>query len=616
MKNLLFSILIFLSVTNVFAQKNPNMVYAVEKTPVSIALPSNRNVYGGTIINVTYKGSHISNTIKGAFEYACKLVEENIPTTFPLNITMEFANFSDASCLAQVETYSVSADVAPEYMETDKVYVKRSSQTYGFPHFTETDDELSFFRDKPDASIKFSKKARFDYNLDQSSLNSDKYDFITVAVQALVKAVGFNIKAYASGKLLKVSTPENQFTAKLIGSYIARDEEANFQYATSGKACIYSDKTKKTWYLVSDVPYRQGISLNYFADSDDRETAIMQYGISKGSSIRYIGQSIRDFFSFCGWDRPIVTGMSNTDIEEANTSNVLKYQSAENGNALSNTPVCSQTLFSADDKYYDVAAMQECGSAGTYVLLKDGSWKAFDNLTDLTENTLFARTVDGYLRLKEVSVSLGPGGNYRNYHITYKLYDYLPQMPNAELNNVEDVNDANSAATKISTIENDEDEFVEVEIGIKNLEGTTEVLVEQTDSDYPVPFCYMVEDLNEGKFTAFMNKLYPSTFKLTYINQNGKTEGKPFTIDLRDKASETVSMAPTHDGITYKIVHASLQKRYSYQIINAINGNIVDKGDLLGDEGTVSTEKLKEGVYVMSISCNNTKVSEIKWKNN
>lgn len=75
-------------------------------------------------------------------------------------------------------------------------------------------------------------------------------------------------------------------------------------------------------------------------------------------------------------------------------------------------------------------------------------------------------------------------------------------------------------------------------------------------------------------------------------------------------------MAPTHDGITYKIVHASLQKRYNYQIINAINGNIVDKGDLLGDEGTVSTEKLKEGVYVMSISCNNTKVSEIKWKNN
>lgn len=98
------------------------MVYSTEKTPLTITLPVERKIYGGTIINVTYKGSQISKTIKGAFEYACKLVEENIPTTFPLNINMEFTSFTDANCLAQVETYSVSSDVAPQYRETDKVY--------------------------------------------------------------------------------------------------------------------------------------------------------------------------------------------------------------------------------------------------------------------------------------------------------------------------------------------------------------------------------------------------------------------------------------------------------------------------------------------------------------
>ena len=45
----------------------------------------------------------------------------------------------------------------------------------------------------------------------------------------------------------------------------------------------------------------------------------------------------------------------------------------------------------------------------------------------------------------------------------------------------------------------DDDEYLDVEIGFKNTEGCTEILVEQTDSDYPVPYTYFV-DVNAGCF--------------------------------------------------------------------------------------------------------------------
>ena len=83
--------------------QNPNRVYVSSGAPLKIGLSSERKVYGGTIINVTYQGSKFSSpTVKGAFEYACKLVEDAIPTTYPINITVKFTKISDNNCLAMV----------------------------------------------------------------------------------------------------------------------------------------------------------------------------------------------------------------------------------------------------------------------------------------------------------------------------------------------------------------------------------------------------------------------------------------------------------------------------------------------------------------------------------
>ena len=82
--------------------QNPSRVYVSSGTPLKIGESTEREVCGGTKINVTYKGSVFFPYAKGAFEYACKLVEDAIPTTYPINITVKFTKISDNNCLAMV----------------------------------------------------------------------------------------------------------------------------------------------------------------------------------------------------------------------------------------------------------------------------------------------------------------------------------------------------------------------------------------------------------------------------------------------------------------------------------------------------------------------------------
>ena len=78
-------------------------VYASSSgTSFKIGESAEREVCGGTKINVTYKGSGFFPYAKGAFEYACKLVEDAIPTIYPINITVKFTKISDNNCLAMV----------------------------------------------------------------------------------------------------------------------------------------------------------------------------------------------------------------------------------------------------------------------------------------------------------------------------------------------------------------------------------------------------------------------------------------------------------------------------------------------------------------------------------
>lgn len=604
--------------TTMFAQ-NPNKVYISSKSPKKIELPAERLTYGGSIINIEYKGSRISTTIKGAFEYACKLVEECMPTVYPLNISVEFSNLQDDNCLALVESYPAIEEIYWDGI-VDKVFIKRYAQVWGDYLSLEDKYGLDFFRDSFDASIKFSANKPFDFNLDTSRINANKYDFVTVAIQSLLKAIGFTCKAYATGNQVAISSPANKYTLTLLNP---NDAGQNYATATSGNAYIPSRKSSTTqWDLVSDAPYKPGISLNYFTDSSNQETAIMQYGIPKGAYIRYIGSAIQDFFSFCEWNRPVITGGDNLNIQTSNTKNVIKFQGISKTAQTSDESTYMKNQISKLSETETFAsymsAKQEVSDPGTYVLLKDGSWEKYERLTNLSNNEKYARSADGYLRLKEVSTQLGLGGQYYNHNVKYQLYDYLPQKPEATLNSYTASTDfaAYNNLKRTYSAVSDDDIFIDVEIGIKNIEGTTQVMVEQTDSDYPYPYTYAVEKPSDGKFIAYMNQKYPSTFKLTYLNANGQTIGDTFTIDLtsntKSPTKKSVEMNIGDNDIAYHIKEFN-NNSLNYVITNVTNGRTINSGQIKQKDGAISISTLDSGIYIITIYNKEEKITEMKW---
>ena len=611
-----YFLILFLLLTQVLvAQKSPNKVYCVEKKAQNIDLPTDRNVYGGTIIRVSYKGSRISDTQKGAFEYACKLVEEAIPTTYPIKLSVEFSNLQDAECLALVEPYPVPSELKGDAPLGDRVFVKRSMKKDDFFGFDSDDSQQSytaaynFFENDVDANIKFSARNIFYYGIDTKGLKSNKFDFITVAIQAIVKAIGFSCRVYENGSnKLYYASPTNKYTDYEFGRLTP---EQLYSKAVSGKCNL------KGYNLICNPPYQQGVSLNYFVDSDDKETAFLQYGVSKGAYVRYVGKALRSFCSECSWDDNLVTGKDSYTYVDGNTGDVIPFVGVGTRNVGR-----QKILVESSGDWRNITSKYDVYDDGSYVLLKDGTWRAFLKLSDLSDNEDYARTPEGFLRLMQITTTFGPNSAYTNSVSSFKLYSYLPQKPKASVNSylLSDINSINLRLKRCTAKAlSDEDVFVDVEIGLKDIEGTEQVVVEQTDSDYPVPFTYVVDNPGEGSFVALMNSKYSSSFKLTYVNKNGKTEGDNFTVDLSKDANKLVDsgvkVLPKGNRLFLK-TNSMDNDNYEYCIYAIQTGKCVLKGMVNSNYKIIDASSLNAGIYSIAVYRKSKKCASCIWRKN
>lgn len=374
------------------------------------------------------------------------------------------------------------------------------------------------------------------------------------------------------------------------------------------------------WQLYSPSKYDERYTLSYFKkDPNNIETIFMQPGIAKGSVIRYIGSSMIDFWGYCGWSRPIATGGSDESINEAFTGNVIAYQGSSRNNSITSLPAMQIYEYSEDDIDNYITEHREACGEGSFVLLKDGTWKQYHTYNELTpSNTEYARTSDGFLRLKRVSVEYGIGGKYYNYIINYQLYDFPPQKPEAALESyaasVYGIETYNKYKLNRSYMA--DDEFVDVIIGFKNTEGCKNIIVDQTDSDYPIPFNYKV-DPNAGCFTAFMNKKYPSTFKLTYYNNNGKAESELITIDLTkekfSKVDPKLWLSIVDNKLYYKIDSLKTKDLNKNYLIRNITKPMIQKtGTISTNEGCIDVTDIPTGVYTFTTAIDG-KTFSAKW---
>ena len=172
--------------------------------------------------------------------------------------------------------------------------------------------------------------------------------------------------------------------------------------------------------------------------------------------------------------------------------------------------------------------------------------------------------------------------------------------------------------TSARFIYDDYDEYLrEVKIGIKNLEGTSRIVVEQLDEGAVVPYRFEVSDFKNGYFTTIVDKEYFSEFRIIAYNQNGHTISDTFVLDALEPWDGEMQMTITDN--TIKILPIGTRrsiKNISYRISLISKdarsvGNVL-QGDLSSDE-TIDVSNLTPGMYIVECKTESGKKTSRKF---
>lgn len=543
-------------------------------------LPLVREVYGGTKIIPSYKGNW-TNEMKGAFEYACKIWEEVIPSTFPIHILVKIDENKETTAFSNVSARTMS-HVNQEFEYRPFSNLSTWLQIKGTT-FSEMIGEYNtkiyhtiltkdmFDESNPDVTITYYNKGNklidnFSFALDTSS-DPNMYDFVTVALRDIAKSFGliWN-RTIVKDEQFRTDTQQRYIPYEtLIWNALGGDEDAHKAYLNAIKDSLLIASNKYKLVLYAPKVWNPQRSLNYMIPNKKQKISqLLTYDLGRGTVIRDINDDYTDLFrEILKWKGDNYIGIGGSGDGSASdiitsTEKIIPYNGVFTINSSNtketNTVVVAmdtdkqlaQSPYTVDsnDSKVNVDSLSRIYSPlrnrnpwldfGWYVdvLLVDGTWdniynyKTYDHTgKDLIINTKdfkfhhdpekYARTCDGYLRCRFTYTYLIKGSMNSTGFSRYYVMDYLPPKIKMRKSKV-------LPAT---------DEYLrDVVIGLKDIEGTTNILVTQKDEDSDNTYEYEVPDFKSGKFTATVDKEFSSTFIITAYNKNGQTESDPYIL--------------------------------------------------------------------------------------
>lgn len=606
--------------------------------------PIVREVVGGTVIQVQYEGEEWEQNLerKSAFEYACRLLEEQMPTVLPLKIMAKFGKLRGNNVIAKTalrtDTCNMSPGGAALLERVVKPTIKYRFRDNGLDGIKIS---LDYF-DEPDGIITFSDNDIFSYSLD--SVEEDKYDFVTIVLREICKTFGFYFGPHGdnTNKILdfkkqtlllydeKVLSPDFDIFSQEYNPISA------YNRATSGNAIIeysYGDSHG----LYSPSIFENGRSLSFFkADEANTETRLMQPDLPRGTSIRNIGKWFRPFLKAMGWYTDIAVGGGGGgqgNIASTSTDEVEEYgkQLSFTINAnkgVNQVPIRNSIRSnyvdqsSNEDVYNYISQFRNYPELNIElnhpllgwslsILRKDGTWdllkKEYRMIPELEFSTSeidpvkaldYIRSSDGHLRCKLLHIDIDyyfpgqaiPGAST---FARYFLLDYLPQKPQLAFSKV-------MPQTRAS----DDEYYADVKIAFQNVEGTESILVEQLEEGSPVPFTFYVEDIRAGYFIASVDKEYSTTFRLRAMNKNGETISEQLLVSPLVPATYTLSSRVDKNVISLELRNSrkrNINKLITdYKVLDLNSSMIVQEGKVL--DNNIDINSLGKGVYGLQVA--------------
>ena len=596
-------------------------------------LPVVRPINGGAKILVDYEGDW-PYYMKTAFQYACEIWEEVMPTTIPIHISAVMEESAEGhDVLSKVEhlKYPIYNPVSPMSVKAQLKSLIYNDMVRYVNHNYADSVNLDFFQNE-DIAITYYKD-----NIDENcsfwlsnTCDSEKYDFVTLVLRDIAKGFGLvwevnlKIQSIAKNKL----TPFQHYVDNALMPYTTRLQALN--KATQGTLSVTTDDNV-TYLLYAPSSWEQKVSLSFFVpNSSKKVTRLMRYDFGRETLVRNLNDADAKWFfrSLLKWeDYGIATGSDGYEVTGTSTSDIIDM---DNGN-ISLSPRVGlrnkHSTFIADNSagysksanynqnYYVYRFSPTYFGLGgwTVSLMKsDGSWEllysqptgtSLDvNISDLNISNLsnYSVTCDGYLRCRVVY--------YDEYNAILQEYHYLINCP------------PRKATMKKDKVLPAVDEYLrDVVIGLGNIEGVTRIVVEQKDEG-DVPFYYEISDFKKGYFVATVDKELSSTFRVRAYNAKGNVWSNTYTIP---------ALTPSTNGFSpyYKVSREQIRvspkterlkdlNLYSYYKISRQSffaSKTVCEGKI-DSTGCIDISNLESGIFVLSITDVDGNIHEMKFE--
>ena len=610
-------------------------------------IPVIRNTYGGTKIIVTFEGNW-SYDMKGAFEYACRIWEEVMPTTFPIRVKAVLNETQSGSEFSKIRynTFRHDDDYSTNYIFSGTSTFLQIKGTK-YHEFTVADthkyDSIMtknmFIED--DIIITYYNKDNklidnCSFSLDED-IDNNLYDFVTIVLRDLAKSFGlvWNNKRITN-ETLRIDTLRLTPFEKHIIQSLDADNDLHQAYINATKGSLNVNTDMGTWQLYAPTTWDTERSLNYFIpDSTKKITELLSYDFGRGCVIRDIScdDNISLFRYLLDWKGEIAVGMGGNGCsdEYSSTSNLIPYLGNIN---ITTGIVASNNINEYNNDFLEIEnnintrnliddslqlylnkfhpTYRPDGSIKTKgwtvaLLLKDGTWDVvytvsdavgmldvgFSDFTTHHDFDEYARSSDGFLRCRVTDYRYNPTYK-KNIGTSYNMViDYVPQRVKMK---------------KSKTLPDyDVDDYYEdIVIAIKDLEGVTRVVVTQIDEGYELGYNYEISDFKKGYFTATVDNEFTTTFVITAYNKNGSTVSYPYVYDPLEGNALTMNFVMEDN---YIVIENNSRRYAGLSFISSCEINPVDVKTSRGiitktkfEDNKIDISSLSSGLYILTVN--------------
>lgn len=658
---LLLIIVLFLYPINVVSQEEfyTYSLYNNIGNSVFDDLPDVRPVRGGTKFIVTYPDDW-SEEQQGAFQYACELWEEVMPTTFPIRISVQSQKRNQSISVNSPLSKVVSSVIAPTQpwhsslalrTEIKATMFMQMSGEYNTGYYYDIFDD-SYFNEN-DITITYYEYADKEYDdIYSFSLNASnvgtKHDFITCALRDIAKGLGFQGRWIVRNGKLEVNTEKLfPFMDKVFNNLAVSSWTGNIAYCdipTSGQLIIRPD-----FNLYAPNPWNSNLSLNSFVAVDGNALSqLLRWNMGSGDVCRDISDynTYNAFKELLDWKGSFTVGLgSQPSLQQIglNSNEVVAmggdivFNLSQNGSSGSsclseenNIKNCTESVEAnrqvrqIGSGYYTGLqfhpAYRSNGTTDTQghtlsVLKKDGTWDVvyednvafFPNVTiHATEMTfhepdsIYARNYDGRYRFRLSYCRLVPDNLYGAYLKTtskYYLVGAMPQRVKTDMNKCKFRPEYDNLYDEYTGV---------IKVGLKDLEGVTRIEVAQYDDWSPIPLLYSVQDYKTGIFNAVVDREFDTRFVITAYNENGYVASEMYTFHPSPDAFNMV-LQFERDGNSI-LVKSNSRKNNTVTLksanVNPVLGTVSEKARISMpiNKNTIDISRLKAGFYVLDVT--------------